>query len=170
MIAVTAHGLLIAYVVAARLAELAIARRNTRRLLARGGTEVGRGHYAAIVAVHVAWLAALAFLVPTGTPPASLPLVLFVIVQGLRYWVIFSLGERWTTRIIVVPGAPLVQSGPYRWLRHPNYVVVAAEIALLPLVFGAWEIALVFSLLNGAVLWRRIRIEERALGIRSKEA
>lgn len=162
----TAHAVLVVYVVAARLAELAIAHRNTRRLLARGGAEADRGHYAVIVAVHAGWLAAIAFAIPPGTPPAPLPLVLFLIVQGLRYWVIFSLGARWTTRIIVVPGAPLVQRGPYRWLRHPNYVVVAAEIALLPLVFGAWEIALVFSLLNGAVLWRRIRVEERVLGIR----
>ncbi|MBK8908737.1 MAG: hypothetical protein IPM60_12785 [Rhodospirillales bacterium] len=166
---VTAHALLVTYVIVARLVELAVARRNTRRLLARGGVEAGRAHYPAIVVLHAGWLAVVAFLIPTHAPPAPVPLILFLIVQGLRYWVIVSLGERWTTRIIVVPGAPLVTKGPYRWLRHPNYVVVAAEIALLPLVFGAWEIALVFSLLNGVVLWRRIRTEERALGLRPTE-
>lgn len=166
---VTAHALLVTYVIVARLAELAVARRNTRRLLARGGVEAGRTHYPAIVALHAGWLAAVAFLVPADAPPAPVPLVLFLIIQVLRYWVIVSLGERWTTRIIVVPGAPLVTKGPYRWLRHPNYVFVAAEIALLPLVFGAWEIALVFSFLNGVVLWHRIRTEERALGHRSAE-
>ena len=162
---VTAHGLLVGYVILARLAELLVARRNTRRLLARGGHEVGRRHYPLIVATHTAWIIALAFLVPTETPPAPHFLVPFVLVQVFRYWVIGSLGARWTTRIIVVPGAPLVKHGPYRWLRHPNYLVVAAEIALLPLVFGAWEIALGFSAVNAGILLHRVRIEEKELGL-----
>ncbi len=162
---VTAHVLLVGYVVLARLAELLLARRNTRRLLAGGGHEVGRRHYPLIVATHAAWILALAFLVPTEMPPVPYFLVPFMLVQVIRYWVIGSLGARWTTRIIVVPGAPLVKHGPYRWLRHPNYWVVAAEIALLPLVFGAWEIALGFSAVNAVLLHHRVRVEERALGL-----
>lgn len=161
----TAHVLLVGYVILARFAELLVARRNTRRLLARGGHEVGRRHYPLIVATHTAWILALAFLVPTEAPPAPHFLIPFVLVQVIRYWVIGSLGARWTTRIIVVPGAPLVKHGPYRWLRHPNYWVVAAEIALLPLVFGAWEIALGFSVVNAVILLHRVRIEERELGL-----
>ena len=161
----TAHVLLVGYVILARLAELLVARRNTRRLLAGGGHEVGRSHYPLIVATHTAWILALAFLVPTEVPPAPHFLVPFMLVQVIRYWVIGSLGARWTTRIIVVPGSPLVKHGPYRWLRHPNYWVVAAEIALLPLVFGAWEIALGFSAVNAVILLHRVRIEERELGL-----
>lgn len=159
----TAHGLLVGYVVYARIAELFVARRNTRRLLAVGGYEVGRSHYPLIVATHVAWIFALAILVPTETPAAAHFLIPFLLVQVIRYWVLYSLGARWTTRIIVVPGAALVTRGPYRWLRHPNYLVVFAEIALLPLVFGAWEIALGFSAINAVILFYRIRIEEAAL-------
>lgn len=165
----TAHVVLVGYVIFARLAELMLARRNTQRLLASGGHEVGGGHYKFIVAVHLAWILALMFLVPTGTPPALHFLALFVLVQGLRYWVIASLGDRWTTRIIVVPGEALVIRGPYRWLRHPNYWVVAAEIALLPLVFGAWEIAILFSAINAGMLYHRIGIEERDLGLSKTE-
>ena len=102
-------------------------------------------------------------LVPAGGPVHWPLLALYAALQGVRYWVIRSLGGHWTTRIITVPGRPLVRSGPYRYFRHPNYAVVAGEIALLPLVFGAWEIALVFSLLNGLLLAHRIRIENAAL-------
>jgi methyltransferase len=165
---VTGHTLLLGYVVLARLVELSIARRNTRRLLAQGGYEVGRKHYPLIVAMHAAWILTIAFAVPPATPVAPHFLLLFVITQGLRYWVIGSLGARWTTRIIVVPGASLVKHGPYRWLRHPNYLVVVAEIALLPLVFGAWQIALGFSVINAVVLWHRVRIEDAALGFRAE--
>jgi len=162
---VTGHTLLLGYVVLARLIELSVARRNTRRLLAQGGYEVGRKHYPLIVAMHAAWILAIVFTVPTATPVAPHFLVLFVITQGLRYWIIGSLGARWTTRIIVVPGVSLVKHGPYRWLRHPNYLVVVAEIALLPLIFGAWQIALGFSVINAIVLSYRVRIEDAALGL-----
>jgi len=160
---VTIHTLLIGYVVLTRLAELFIARRNTRRLLAMGGYEVGSGHYPLIVLLHVAWIIALIVLVPTQTPPAIHFLALFMVIQVTRYWVISSLGGRWTTRIIVVPGSSLVTKGPYRWLRHPNYLVVVSEIVLLPLVFGAWEIAVGFSVVNAMLLSYRIRIENAAL-------
>ena len=159
----TIHMLLIGYVIFTRLAELFIARRNTRRLLAVGGYEVGSSHYPLIVLFHVAWIIAVIVLVPTQTPPAIHFLVLFIFTQVMRYWVINSLGTRWTTRIIVLPGSPLVTTGPYRWMHHPNYLVVVSEIALLPLVFGAWEIAMGFSIVNAMLLSYRIRIENNAL-------
>lgn len=150
------------FVTLQRLAELQLAQRNSRRLLAEGAVEHGRGHYAFLVALHMAWLAALWWWAPGR--PADLPLLaLFALLQAGRAWVIATLGERWTTRIIVKPGAPLVRSGPYRFLGHPNYAIVTAEIAVLPLVFGLWRIALLFSLLNAVILWVRIRAENAAL-------
>ncbi len=150
-------------VAAQRLAELAYASRNTRRLKAQGAYESGAGHYPLLVAVHALWFAALAVFVPAGQAPNWALLGVFLVLQGLRLWVLASLGRYWTTRVITLPGAPLVRRGPYRFLRHPNYLVVAGEIAVLPLAFGAWEIAVIFSLANAAVLAWRIRCEERAL-------
>ena len=139
-----------------------MAARNSRRLLARGAREVSAAHYPLIVAVHASWLAALWWFAP-GLPIQLGWLALFILLQVARIWVVASLGERWTTRIIILPGAPLVRRGPYRFLRHPNYMVVIGEIAALPLVFGLWQLALVFSLLNAAVLFIRIRAENAAL-------
>ncbi len=159
---------LLIYVIVERLAELVIANRNTRRLLARGAYEVGASHYRYIVGLHVAWLAAIVGWVAWTAPQVSSPpLVLYLILQSLRLWVIASLEPYWTTRIITLPEAPLVKSGPYRFLRHPNYVVVVLEIATLPLVFGAWHLAVIFSLLNAAVIWVRVRAESAALRARS---
>jgi len=146
-----------------RLAELFYAQRNTRRLLAAGGFEVGARHYPLVAALHAAWLLAIFLLVPSDAPVSWPLLALYGLLQIARLWVLGSLGLRWTTRIVVLPDRPLVARGPYRWVRHPNYVIVAAEIALLPAVFGAWEIALAFSLLNAGVLAWRIRVEDRAL-------
>lgn len=157
----------IALVVLLRLAELVYAGRNTARLLAQGGVEHGRRHYPLIVALHAGWLAALALLVPPDTQGQWPWLALFAALQAARVWVIASLGPYWTTRIITLPGAPLVRRGPYRFLRHPNYWVVAAEIAVLPLAFGAWQIALAFSVLNALVLAHRIQVEQAALASRS---
>ena len=135
---------------------------HSRKLLAQGGVEHGREHYPFIVALHAAWLAALWWRAPGR--PINLPLlVLFAVLQIGRVWVIRSLGDRWTTRIIVKPGAPLVRRGPYRFVNHPNYLIVAAEIAVLPLVFGLWQLAVLFSALNAIVLTVRIRAETRAL-------
>jgi methyltransferase len=154
---------ILALVTAQRLGELWLSRRNTRQLLAEGAREHAPGHYPLIVGVHAAWLAALWWLAPSR--PVSLAwLALFVLVELGRIWVLVSLGRRWTTRIIVLPAGPLVRRGPYRWVDHPNYVVVAAEIAILPLVFGLWQVALAFTLLNAAVLAIRIAAENRALG------
>jgi methyltransferase len=154
--------LILALVTAQRLAELWLSNRNTRRLLDQGAVEIGRGHYPLIVGVHVAWLAALWWLAP-GRPINWPLLFVFVLLQLARLWVLATLGPRWTTRIIVLPGARLVRSGPYRYVDHPNYLIVALEIAVLPLVFGLAGVALVFSLLNAAVLSIRIRAENEAL-------
>jgi methyltransferase len=159
------HGVLLA-VLAQRLAELLYARRNEARLRAAGGVEHGAAHYPLFILLHGAWLVALWAWVPAGAPVDWWPLGGFAAAQLGRVWVLVSLGRWWTTRIITLPGAPLVRRGPYRLLRHPNYLVVVAEIALLPLAFGAWSIALAFSLLNALLLVWRIRIEDRALAAR----
>lgn len=154
--------IILALVTLQRLGELVLAQRNTGRLLARGAVEVGARHYPLIVGLHGAWLAGLWAL--GWDQPVSLAwLALFIVLQLLRVWVIATLGERWTTRIVVLPGASLVRRGPYRFLDHPNYAVVVAEIAVLPLAFGLSTFAIVFSILNAAVLWIRIRAESRAL-------
>ena len=153
---------IMAFVTLQRLSELVIARRNTARLLAAGAHEVGAEHYPVMVAMHTAWLAVLWFTV--GGQPISLPLfAVFAVLQGMRVWVLATLGPRWTTRIIVTRDAPLVRRGPFRFVRHPNYMVVTAEIAVLPLTFGLVWIALLFTLLNAAMLTVRIRAENRAL-------
>jgi methyltransferase len=159
---VTAAILILAFVTAERLVELVIARRNTARLLGQGAREHAPGHYPLIVAVHALWLAALWWLAP-GEPINLVLLALFALLQLGRIWVLATLGPRWTTRIIVVPGETLVRRGPYRFVSHPNYLVVVGEIALLPLVFGLWQVALLFSLMNLAVLTIRIRAENSAL-------
>lgn len=153
---------ILALVTTQRLLELVIAQRNTRRLLAQGAVETGAEHYPLIVGLHAAWLIGL-WVLAWDNPPNFLLLGVYVLIQALRVWTMLSLGARWTTRIISLPGAPLVRRGPYRFLSHPNYVVVAAEILVLPLVFGLTAYAVVFSLLNASVLAVRIRAENRAL-------
>ena len=143
-----------------RLVELIIANRNTRALLAKGAYEVGRGHYPAIVFFHVAWLVVLwGGLVFGLTRFQPWFAIAYLAVQILRIWVMASLGRYWTARIIVVPHAPLVRKGPYRFIRHPNYLVVVLEIALLPLALGSWPLALGFSIVNAILLAWRIRTE-----------
>jgi methyltransferase len=154
---------ILALVTLQRFGELMVSRRNTRRLLGQGAREHAAAHYPLIVALHVAWLGSLWWLGVTR-PIDPFWLALFILIEIARAWVFASLGERWTTRIIVVPGETLVRRGPYRFINHPNYAVVAAEIAVLPLVFGLWKVALLFSLLNAAILAVRIREENQALG------
>ncbi|TWB40491.1 isoprenylcysteine carboxyl methyltransferase family protein [Nitrospirillum pindoramense] len=149
-----------------RLAELRVANRNTRRLLAQGGQEVGRAHYPLFIVLHSAWLAALFLFVPADAPIVWPLVALLIPLQLARYWVIRTLGPYWTTRIITLPQAPLVRRGPFRWVRHPNYCVVVAEIAAVPLAFGAWRLALIFSIANALLLAHRIRVEEAALAPR----
>jgi methyltransferase len=157
---------LIAAVAVERLVETAYAARNARTLFARGAVEIGRGHYPLIVALHASWLATLVLALPPEPAIAVIPLILFVLLQLLRMWVIATLGPYWTTRIVTLAGAPLMRHGPYRFLRHPNYVIVAGEIAVLPLVFGETWVAVVFSILNAVMLSWRIRVEDRALAER----
>ena len=151
-----------------RLGELALARHNTRALMARGGIEVGARHYPLIVTVHAAWLVSL-WLFGRDQNVDALALVVFAALEGLRVWILASLGSRWTTRVIVLPGETLVASGPYRYLSHPNYAVVVGEIAALPLALHLPVVAAVFSVLNAAVLAIRIRAETRALSAASAQ-
>ncbi|MFS8047942.1 isoprenylcysteine carboxyl methyltransferase family protein [Rhizobium sp. BR 314] len=153
---------LLSFVTLQRLAELVYARRNTVALLARGGRECASEHYPLMVAMHAAWLFGL-WLLAIGRPVVLGWLLLFMLLQGLRLWVLATLKERWTTRIIILPYAPLVEGGPYRFLSHPNYAVVAGEIAVLPLCFGLPLYAVLFSLLNGIILAIRIRAENACL-------
>ena len=150
-----------------RLLELVLARRNEKKARARGAVERGQRHYPLIVGLHSLWIISTLVegLVRGPEPPSLWPLALalFLIVQPLRYWAIFSLGPYWNTKILVVPGARPVGRGPYRYVSHPNYVVVVVEILAFPLIFGAWWTALVFTALNAAVLYVRIREEKRAL-------
>jgi len=156
----------IAAVALQRLAELVYANRNTRALLLRGGIEVGREHYPLFVLLHTAWLFAIVVALPHRTPVFWIALAGYAVLEALRVWTMLSLGSYWTTRIINLPDAPLVRRGPYRFVRHPNYMIVTGEIALLPLVFGEIWVAVAFSLLNGALLYWRIREEETALAPR----
>ena len=145
-----------------RAGELALAARNTRRLKGLGAVERGAGHYPLIVALHAAWLAGL-WVLGWDRPIAPAWLGAYAALQALRAWTLASLGRRWTTRILVLPGEPRVRRGPYRFFPHPNYAVVAGEIAVLPLAFGLPVYALAFSALNAGVLAVRIRAEEAAL-------
>ena len=152
----------LAFVTAERVAELFLAKRNMARLLARGAKEIAPAHYPLIVALHAAWLGGL-WLLAWNRPIHWAWLALFAVLQVLRVWVLATLKDRWTTRIVILPGAPLVKTGPYRFLSHPNYAVVVGEIAVLPLVFGLPWYALAFSILNGVVLAVRITAENAAL-------
>jgi methyltransferase len=159
---VSAAEFILGLVTLQRAAELVLSYHNTRRLLARGATEVAPQHYPLVVAVHTAWLIAL-WVFGHNQPINIIALILYLLLQGLRFWVMRTLGARWTTRIIVLPEAPLVSAGPYRFLSHPNYAVVIGEIAVLPLVLGLPGIAVIFTILNTGVLMIRIRAENRAL-------
>lgn len=159
---------LVALVAAGRLVELRIAGRNLRRLLGRGGVEAAPGHYRWMVVLHTLFLLSCPlevwFLGRPFLPALGIPMLLLAaLATGLRYWVIRTLDGRWTTRIVVLPGVPPVTGGPYRFLRHPNYLAVITEMFALPLVHTAWLTALVFSVGNAAVLRVRIRAEEEAL-------
>jgi methyltransferase len=162
---------LVALVAAERILELAVSARNARRLRARGAVEAGRGHYPAMVAFHAALLAACAVEPALARPAwpwaAAVPAAALVLLaQALRWWVVATLGGRWTTMVLVLPDAPPVRAGPYRWLRHPNYLAVAVEATALPLAAGAWRTAIAATLGNALLLAIRIRAEERALGAR----
>lgn len=164
-----AYWLLIA-VALQRLVELARANRNTRRLLERGGREVGAEHYPLIVALHAGWLLTLTLLT-SPDPPVNWGLItVFALLQVLRIWVLASLGPYWTTRIITLDDAPLQRKGPYRFMRHPNYLIVALEVPLLALILDLPVVALVFGAINLLLLAVRIQVEGRALAARRRMA
>lgn len=159
---------LLLLVAAERLFELRLSRRNAERAFREGGIEVGAAHFRWMRLLHTGFLVACALEVVllhrAFDPRLGIPMLgLVVLAQGLRYWAIATLGHRWNVRVIAVPGRPVVTEGPYRWLRHPNYLAVVMEGVALPLVHGAWLTALVFSALNAWLLVVRIRVEERAL-------
>ena len=163
-----AFTVFIAVIAVQRLWELKISKRNQRRLQALGGIETGSRHYPWMVALHTTFLVSCVVEVWVLARP-WLPLiglasmVVVTAALGLRWWALTTLGTRWTTRVVVVPGQPLVTTGPYRWLRHPNYLAVVMEIAAIPMMHCAWMTAAVFSVANLVVLRERIRVEEAAL-------
>jgi methyltransferase len=152
-----------------RLAELLWSNHNTRSLRAQGAIEAGSGHYPLFFLVHGSWLLAILLLTPALTPVNAWALLLYCIMPLGRIWVLVSLGGCWTTRIITVPGRPLVRKGPYRFLRHPNYLIVACEIALLPMVFHEVRIAVIWSIANGMLLMWRVHVEDGILSARRSE-
>jgi methyltransferase len=165
---VSLASIILALVTLQRLGELVLSRHNTKALLARGAIEIGADHYPLVVSVHATWLISL-WIWGRDQDVNLFALALFVAMQGFRVWILATLGSRWTTRIIVLPGEPLVASGPYKYFPHPNYAVVVAEIALLPLALHLPLLALIFTLLNAAVLVIRIRTEARALSAVSEQ-
>lgn len=162
---------LLIFVTAQRLIELAFSQRNTTRLLREGAVEVGASHYPLIVILHIVWLGELWLWVVTGHPDFWWPAgFAYLLVEVVRVWAMASLGRYWTTRIIVPANAKLVRRGPYKFIRHPNYCVVIAEIALLPLALGSWPMAILFSLVNAVLLTWRIRMENVTLRTRRQPA
>jgi methyltransferase len=144
--------------------------RNTRRLLQQGAHEAGRAFYPVVAATHLGWIAGLGLLVPPTAPISALPLVAFLALQPVRYWIIATLGRYWTHRIITLPDAPIVRRGPYRFVRHPNYAVTLAETLLLPLAFGQAALGLIFTVMWAVVLHYKVRLEDEALAARRTKA
>lgn len=168
MTSLTAFTVLVALVALERIAELIVSQRNAAWSLRQGGVESGRGHYPVMVVLHVGLLvgALVEAWVRRPDVPAALAwsmVIIVVLAQALRWWCITSLGPRWNTRVIIVPGMAPVRSGPYRWLSHPNYVAVVIEGIALPLVHASWITALVFTVANAVLLTVRIRVEDQAL-------
>ena len=156
--------LIVTAVIIQRLYELVLANKNTQALLSQGAFETGQKHYPLIVLLHAGWISSILIWIIMGY--ASLNgvfLGLYVLLQPLRLWVLKTLGKYWTTRVIIVPGRDLIKTGPYRWFKHPNYMTVICEIAILPLAFGAIEIAVIFSILNAIILSHRIKVENASL-------
>lgn len=156
----------LALVAAQRLSELWLAESNTRQLKARGAREVGARHYPLFVLLHASWLAAILLTTPWATQPYWGLIGVFALMQFARFWVVSTLGPFWTTRIITLDTAPLVRRGPYRFVRHPNYLVVSIEILVLPLAFGNWAVAAIWTVLNALLVRYRIKVEEQALAAR----
>jgi methyltransferase len=159
---VTTASIILLLVTLQRLSELIIAKRNTARLVAKGAIEHGAAHYPVMVLLHASWLAGLWWFGWNATIFWPLMLV-YIALQAFRVWILATLGSRWTTRILTVPNETLVAKGPYKHIRHPNYLLVLLEVPLLPLAFGLPWFAMLYGLLNIAMLAWRIRIEDQAL-------
>jgi methyltransferase len=162
------YAAVVVFVIAQRLSELAVSRRNVRRMRTRGGVELGADHYPWMVLLHVLFLASCVaepWLLDRPIRPrlATAMLVLLAVGMGLRMWTLLTLGDRWTTRVVVVPGEAPVATGPFRFVAHPNYLAVVIEIVAIPMIHTAWLTATVFTVLNAGMLRLRISIEERAL-------
>ena len=155
--------LFLSFIIVQRLSELAIARRNTAKLIAKGAYEVGASHYPVMVVMHSAWIACLVLLGYDETIAFGW-LAVFAVLQALRLWILTSLGDRWTTRIIILE-EPLVVRGPFKYVAHPNYMLVVAEIIVAPMVLRLVWVAVVFTVLNAAMLWVRIGVEHKALAL-----
>lgn len=158
----------VGFVALERCVEVIYAERNAHALRRRGAHEFARVQYPFFVALHLAWLLSMLLFIPASVSANWILIGAYAVLQILRFWILASLGERFTTRVIVLAGSPLVRSGPYRFMRHPNYVVVVLEIALLPCAFGAYSIAALFSVLNAVLLWWRVRAEDHALSTYSR--
>lgn len=158
----------LALIIVSRLAEMAVAERNTRRLRAEGWREVGARHYPLFIALHASLLAALALTTPLHRQPAWALVAALAVLQALRFWTIASLGPLWTTRVLTRDDVPLGRRGPYRFIAHPAYMVVSVEVAVLPLAFGNWPVALIWTALNALLLRHRIRIEDAVLAGRRR--
>jgi methyltransferase len=157
----TATLLFLGFIVVQRLSELVIAKRNTTNLLAKGAYEVGASHYPVMVAMHSTWIACLLIFGSDETVSFGW-LAVFAVLQTFRVWILGSLGSRWTTRIIILE-EPLVVRGPFKYFSHPNYMLVVTEIIVAPMVLGLVWVAVVFTVLNAAMLWVRIGVEHKAL-------
>jgi methyltransferase len=153
-------------VLAQRGLEELHSQRNTRRLLAEGAVEAGADYYPVVAITHLAWIASVFFLIPASAPIVWPMLVLFMVLQVVRYWIIGTLGRYWTHRIITLPSAPIVKAGPYGFVKHPNYAVTIAETLLLPWAFGAWALGLIMVAIWTAVLRYKIQLEDEALAAR----
>ncbi len=153
-------------VLAQRGLEELYSRRNTRALLAQGAVEAGRDYYPVVVAIHLAWIASIFFLIPRNAGIIWPLLALYLLLQVARYWVIATLGRYWTHRILTLENAPMVKTGPYRWIKHPNYAVALLESLLLPWVFGAFALGAIMAAANGAMLYYKIVLEDAALAAR----
>ncbi|MEP3225866.1 MAG: isoprenylcysteine carboxylmethyltransferase family protein [Parasphingorhabdus sp.] len=166
----TAISWILIYIVVQRLSELVYANRNTLRLLSEGGEEFGADHYHWFIFLHSAWLAVIFLLVDPLRPLNPILLTLFVFTQIMRVWTLASIGRWWTTRIISAPHFDRVQRGPYKYISHPNYLVVVLEIAIVPLLMGLPWVALLFSLLNAILLRHRINVENQVLSKRDQSS
>ena len=157
------YYIIIIFIITQRLLELLYSNYNTKNLINKGAKEYHSGHYPLFIILHSSWIISLIIFIPHDQKPINFLIFLFIFLQVLRIWVLISLGKFWTTRIIRLEGAELIKNGPYKWIKHPNYLIVFFEILIVPIAFGSWIIAIVFSVLNSCLLIYRISLENKVL-------